>query len=119
MSLDMGVDTPTHRTPKTVFELSRPGRPAWPLPTLDEKSDFELPARFKRATAPKLPEVDEPTLVRHYTQISERNFAIDNAFYPLGSCTMKYNPKVNDEMAALHGFRDLHPDQPAGDIQGA
>jgi glycine dehydrogenase subunit 2 len=83
------------------------------------KGDTELPDRFKRATPPKLPEVDEPTLVRHYTQMSERNFAIDNAFYPLGSCTMKYNPKVNDEMAALPGFRDLHPDQPVGDIQGA
>ena len=57
--------------------------------------------------------------MRHFTQLSERNFAIDNAFYPLGSCTMKYNPKVNDEMAALPGFRDLHPDQPVGDIQGA
>jgi glycine dehydrogenase subunit 2 len=63
--------------------------------------------------------VDEPTLVRHYTRLSEQNFAIDNAFYPLGSCTMKHNPKVNDEMAALPGFRDLHPDQPAGDVQGA
>jgi glycine dehydrogenase subunit 2 len=58
-------------------------------------------------------------LVRHYTQLSERNFAIDNAFYPLGSCTMKYNPKVNDELAALPGFRDLHPDQPVADVQGA
>ncbi len=105
-------------TLKTVFELSRPGRRAWSLPELG-RGDSEIPSRFLRSTPPKLPEVDEPTLVRHYTQISERNFAIDNAFYPLGSCTMKYNPKVNDEMAALPGFRDLHPDQPVGDIQGA
>jgi glycine dehydrogenase subunit 2 len=66
---------------------------------------------------PRLPEIDEPALVRHYTQLSERNFAIDNAFYPLGSCTMKYNPKVQDELAALFG--GLHPDQPASDVQGA
>ena len=69
------------------------------------ESDFELPPRFKRSAPPGLPEVDEPTLVRHYTQISERNFAIDNAFYPLGSCTMKYNPKVNDAMPNLPGLR--------------
>ncbi|MEX2395124.1 MAG: aminomethyl-transferring glycine dehydrogenase subunit GcvPB [Actinomycetota bacterium] len=112
------TDTPQHRTPKTVFELSRPGRRAWSLPSV-EGNGYELDDRFKRKTPPRLPEVDEPTLVRHYTQISERNFAIDNAFYPLGSCTMKYNPKVNDEMAALAGFRDLHPDQPVGDLQGA
>jgi glycine dehydrogenase subunit 2 len=118
MSVDMGTDTPQHRTPKTVFELSRPGRRGWSLPSYED-GDVDLPESFRRTNAPKLPEVDEPTLVRHFTQLSERNFAIDNAFYPLGSCTMKYNPKVNDEMAALPGFRDLHPDQPAGDIQGA
>ena len=118
MSVDMGTDTPTHRTPKTVFELSRPGRRAWSLPAFED-GDVDLPESFRRRAAPKLPEVDEPTLVRHFTQLSERNFAIDNAFYPLGSCTMKYNPKVNDEMAALPGFRDLHPDQPASDVQGA
>ena len=103
---------------KTLFERSRPGRRAWSLPEVPE-GNAELPDRFRRSDAPRLPEVDEPTLVRHYTQLSERNFAIDNAFYPLGSCTMKYNPKVNDEMAALAGFRDIHPDQPASDVQGA
>ena len=105
-------------TPKTLFELSRPGRRGWSLPDV-ERGDSELPPRFTRGAAPRLPEVDEPTLVRHFTQLSERNFAIDNAFYPLGSCTMKYNPKVNDEMAALPGFSGLHPDQPASDVQGA
>jgi glycine dehydrogenase subunit 2 len=102
------------RTPKTIFERSRPGRRAWSLP---DRERAEVPDRFRRSRTPKLPEVDEPTLVRHYTQLSERNFAIDNAFYPLGSCTMKYNPKVNDELAAL--FAGLHPDQPAPDVQGA
>jgi glycine dehydrogenase subunit 2 len=105
-------------TPKTLFELSRAGRRGWSLPDVDGNAPG-LPERFARGEAPKLPEVDEPSLVRHFTQLSERNFAIDNAFYPLGSCTMKYNPKVNDEMAALPGFRDLHPDQPVADIQGA
>jgi len=106
--------------PETVFELSRPGRRSWSLP--DVAAEWENPAvpdAFARTTPPKLPEVSEGGLIRHYTQLSERNFAIDNAFYPLGSCTMKYNPKVQDELAALAGFRDLHPDQPLADIQGA
>ena len=110
--------SPPNATPKTLFELSRPGRRGWSLPDVDGNAPG-LPERFARGEAPKLPEVDEPTLVRHFTVLSERNFAIDNAFYPLGSCTMKYNPKVNDEMAALPGFRDLHPDQPVADMQGA
>ncbi len=106
------------RTPMTIFERSRPGRRAWSLPEPPDAGP-DLPERFRRSLPPRLPEVSESMLVRHYTQLSERNFAIDNAFYPLGSCTMKYNPKVNDELAALPGFRDLHPDQPAADLQGA
>jgi glycine dehydrogenase subunit 2 len=102
---------------KTIFEVSRPGRRAWSLP--DVSGPQRVPDAFARKTPPKLPEVSEAGLIRHYTQASERNFAIDNAFYPLGSCTMKYNPKVQDELAALPGFRDLHPEQPASDIQGA
>ena len=69
------TDTPQHRTPKTIFELSRSGRRAWSLPDV-EGNGYELPTEFRRKDAPKLPEVDEPTLVRHFTQISERNFAI-------------------------------------------
>ena len=80
--LDGGPPSPL-RTPKTIFERSKPGRRAWSLPDVDG-GDFDLAASFRRSTPPKLPEVDEPTLVRHYTQLSERNFAIDNAFYPLG-----------------------------------
>ncbi len=106
------------REPDTIFELSRPGRRSWSLP--EAPFDVEpVPSEFARRDAPKLPEVSEGGLIRHFTQLSERNFAIDNAFYPLGSCTMKYNPKVQDELAALSGFRDLHPDQPLADIQGA
>jgi glycine dehydrogenase subunit 2 len=106
--------------PQTIFELSRPGRRSWSLPdVLDGWSNPRVPDAFARKTPPKLPEVSEGGLIRHYTQLSERNFAIDNAFYPLGSCTMKYNPKVQDELAALPGFRDLHPDQSPSDVQGA
>ncbi|MEX2537748.1 MAG: aminomethyl-transferring glycine dehydrogenase subunit GcvPB [Actinomycetota bacterium] len=103
---------------QTIFERSRLGRRAWSLPAQNGHA-AQLPERFARRTLPKLPEVNEPALVRHYTQLSERNFAIDNSFYPLGSCTMKYNPKVQDELAALPGFRDLHPDQVDSDVQGA
>ncbi len=108
--------------PKTIFERSRPGRRAWSLPDVPTEAprlEDVVPERFRRTTPPGLPEVAEGGLIRHYTLLSERNFAIDNAFYPLGSCTMKYNPKVNDETAALPGFRDIHPDQPAADVQGA
>ncbi|HVL82072.1 MAG TPA: aminomethyl-transferring glycine dehydrogenase subunit GcvPB, partial [Actinomycetota bacterium] len=118
----MTEDTAAHRTPDTIFELSRSGRRAWSLPEAPEgapSTDEFLPDRFRRTVPPRLPEVSEPDLVRHFTTLSERNFAIDNAFYPLGSCTMKHNPKLNEEMAALPGFRDLHPDQPVSDVQGA
>lgn len=110
-------DTTAHRTPETIFELSRPGRRAWSLP--EPIADVpEVPERFRRKVAPRLPEASEPDMIRHFTRLSSRNFAIDNAFYPLGSCTMKHNPKVDDELAALPGFRDIHPDQPTEDIQG-
>ena len=103
------------RVPMTIFERSRPGRRAWSLPH-GEVDGTDLPERFLRRTPPRLPEVNEPTLVCHYTQASERNFAIDNAFYPLGSCTMKYNPKVTDRAASL--FADLHPRQSYRTTQG-
>ena len=65
-----------------------------------------------RAEAAPLPEVSEIDVVRHYTHLSQRNFGVDSGFYPLGSCTMKYNPKLNEDMAALPGFARLHPLQP-------
>src|SRR5207244_2060005 len=77
-----------------------------------------IPEALLRTALP-LPEVSEPEVVRHFTRVSRLNVSIDTTFYPLGSCTMKYNPKVNDAMAALPGMRDLHPLQPAETVQGA
>ena len=72
-----------------------------------------------REKAPELPEVDELTVVRHYNNMSTNNFGVDTGFYPLGSCTMKYNPKINEEMASLPAFTNLHPFQPSATVQGA
>lgn len=103
-----------------VFELSREGRIGFQTPpTPDTLPKFELPMEFRRDSAPRLPEVTENTAVRHYVNLSARNHHIDRDFYPLGSCTMKYNPKINDEMAALPGFAGLSPWQPAPTVQGA
>ncbi len=107
---------------KLIFELSRPGRVGYSLPPAEmvgHSLGDELPAALKRATPARLPEADELTVVRHYTNMSGNNFGIDTGFYPLGSCTMKYNPKLNDEMAALPSFAALHPSQPATTAQGA
>ncbi len=91
-----------------VFERSRPGRRAWSLPEV--QSDVEaIPAAHRRQAPPVLPEVSERDLVTHYTRLSQRNWAIDVGAYPLGSCTMKYNPKVAERVAALPGFAELHP----------
>jgi glycine dehydrogenase subunit 2 len=79
----------------------------------------ELPAGVLRAEAPALPQVSELDVVRHYTNLSQMNFGVDSGFYPLGSCTMKYNPKINEEIAAHPGFAGLHPLQPASTVQGA
>ncbi len=103
-----------------IFELSQEGRKGFSLPgyTYDETS-YSLPAKFRRAEAPSLPEVDEPTVVRHYTNSSGNNFGVDSGFYPLGSCTMKYNPKINEAMVSTAGIAGLHPAQPAQSVQGA
>ena len=100
-----------------IFEISRPGRCAASLPTLDVPP-AELPSNLVRDDLP-LPEVSELALVRHYTRLSQMNYAVDVGFYPLGSCTMKYNPKVNEEMARLPGFARLHPYQDEETVQGA
>lgn len=78
-----------------------------------------LPAHLKRAAPPALPEVSEPEVVRHFTRLSQKNYCIDGGFYPLGSCTMKYNPKVNEQVARLPGFANLHPYQREEEVQGA
>lgn len=97
---------------KLIFEKSREGKEGVSLPEssfdLNEYTD-ELPFDMMRNTEALLPEVSEPELIRHYTILSRKNFSVDTNFYPLGSCTMKYNPKVNEEVAALDGFASLHP----------
>ena len=106
----------------TIFERSRPGRRAAALPPLDvpERPLSELiPERLLRAKLPQLPEVSEPEIVRHYNRISRRNFDLDTGFYPLGSCTMKHNPRVNERVAALPGHARLHPAQDPARAQGA
>lgn len=102
---------------RLIFELSRPGRSGFSLP----ESKVKLPKEGKvwRQTPLALPEVSEPDVVRHYTNLSQMNFGVDTGFYPLGSCTMKYNPKINEEVAAMPGFTGLHPLQPASTVDGA
>ena len=101
-----------------VFELSQPGRRACSLPK-NRFGSYEVPAELCRKEDAALPECDEMTVVRHYTNLSADNFGVDNGFYPLGSCTMKYNPKINEEMAALPQFANLHPLQPTETVKGA
>lgn len=104
-----------------IFELSKPGRKGYSLPK-NELSDYsiaQLPENLLRQEAPALPEVDELTVVRHYTNMSNNNFGVDTGFYPLGSCTMKYSPKINEEMAAHPQFTALHPLQNVETVQGA
>jgi glycine dehydrogenase subunit 2 len=105
---------------KLIFECSRPGRRGYSLPVNTYASSLKsLPDALVRAKAPELPEVDEPSLVRHYNNLSTNNFGVDTGFYPLGSCTMKYNPKINEEIAADPVVARLHPAQPAETVQGA
>jgi len=103
-------------------EMSRPGNRGYTLPPLDVPEvapESALPPAALRQQAAALPEVNEPAVVRHFTRISSMNFHVDRGFYPLGSCTMKYNPKVNDEQAGRPGFRALHPLTPVEGAQGA
>ena len=92
---------------KLVLELSRSGRTGFSL--RESRSEVELPENLKRKTALNLPEVSEPDVVRHYTNLSQMNFGVDTGFYPLGSCTMKYNPKINEELARVPEFTGAHP----------
>ncbi len=101
-----------------IFELSQEGRKGYSLPK-NRFGDYAVPAELRRQQDAQLPECDEMTVVRHYTNLSANNFGVDNGFYPLGSCTMKYNPKINEEMAALPQFQNLHPLQPADTVRGA
>ncbi len=106
----------------TIFERSRPGRGAATTPALDVPDrplDELVPAALRRTRPARLPEVAEVDIVRHFTNLSALNYGVDNGAYPLGSCTMKYNPRVNERAAALEGFRGLHPYQPESLAQGA
>ncbi len=106
----------------TIYERSKPGRRAFTAPELDvpERPLEELiPAHLRRAEPPRLPEVAEPEIVRHYNRLSKRNFDLDTGFYPLGSCTMKHNPKLHERIASLPGHAALHPFQDPLRAQGA
>ena len=103
-----------------IFELSKSGRKGYSLPEYaSEHSTAELPQALRRSEEAGLPECDELTVVRHYTNLSHNNFGVDDGFYPLGSCTMKYNPALNEEVGALEEFAALHPQQSATSCQGA
>ncbi|HNC06781.1 MAG TPA: aminomethyl-transferring glycine dehydrogenase subunit GcvPB, partial [Solirubrobacterales bacterium] len=108
----------------TIYEKSVPGRRAAQLPPLGEgveetPLDELIPARLLREDPARLPEVSEPEIIRHYNRLSRRNFDLDTGFYPLGSCTMKYNPRLNERVAALPGHAKLHPATDPADAQGA
>lgn len=109
-------------TEPLIFECGAPGRQGAALPALDVPArplTELLPQECLRMEPAPLPEVSEIEVVRHYTHLSQRNFGVDTGFYPLGSCTMKYNPKINEVMVALPGFARLHPLQPEHMVQGA
>ena len=103
---------------KLIFELSKEGRCGYSLPVNKFPASPELPLQLRRGAAPRLPEVSEPEVVRHYNNLSQMNFGVDTGFYPLGSCTMKYNPKINEEVAAMPGFAALHPLMPDAAVPG-
>jgi glycine dehydrogenase subunit 2 len=103
---------------KLIFEKSQTGRRASSLPR-HELPVPDVPSELRRERPPRLPEIAEPELVRHFSELATRTFGIDTGFYPLGSCTMKHNPRVNERLAALPGFRDLHPLQEEDGAQGA
>ena len=104
---------------KLIFDLSKAGRQGYSLPSRTWDATLaDLPAGLTRSESPALPQVSELDVVRHYTNLSQMNFGVDSGFYPLGSCTMKYNPKINEEIAAMPAFAGIHPLQPSETVQG-
>ena len=107
---------------RVIFEKSVKGRMGIAIPTLDTPEvslSDSIPPELLRETPANLPEVSEPQVVRHYVNLSVKNHHVDKDLYPLGSCTMKYNPKINDALASLPGFANIHPHQPVKNVQGA
>ncbi|MGM0921206.1 MAG: aminomethyl-transferring glycine dehydrogenase subunit GcvPB [Bacillota bacterium] len=105
-----------------IFELTKPGRTGYSLPSLDIPeiaSDELIPSEYLRTDEAELPEVSELDIMRHYTALSKRNHGVDSGFYPLGSCTMKYNPKINENVARMAGLAHIHPLQDESTVQGA
>jgi len=111
-------DAETEAGAVLTFDMSRPGRMACSLPELDVPEGELPPAELLRSEL-NLPEISEPELVRYFTRLSQLNYGVDTGFYPLGSCTMKYNPKAHEEVARLAGFAQAHPCQPPETAQGA
>ena len=109
------------RNEPLLFERSRPGRIGVELPAVgvdEEPLEELLPEELRRADLSHLPELSEVDVVRHFTRISRKNYSVDLGAYPLGSCTMKHNPRINEQMARLPGFAETHPMQPASTVQG-
>ena len=102
-----------------IFELSREGRVGYTLPKPIEDVDIKIPEKLRRKSGLNLPELSEPEIVKHYTRLSEMNYGVDSGIYPLGSCTMKYNPKINEEIAGHPGVAYVHPYQDERTVQGA
>ncbi len=119
-ALDGGLTPQQRERATTIFEKGAPGRQAFVAPALDvPQVDGLIPDAARRAQPPLLPEASEPEIVRHYVNLSKRNFDLDSGFYPLGSCTMKHNPRLHERVAALPGHARLHPLQDPRRAQGA
>ena len=115
-----GLKTTAISDSKLLFEKSKSGKEGIFLPSRKFQDDFSrlIPADFQRKDHGDLPEITEPELVRHFVNLSKKNFSVDTHFYPLGSCTMKYNPKIHEDVASLDGFAWLNPSQTEDQVQG-
>jgi glycine dehydrogenase subunit 2 len=103
----------------SIFELSREGRTGFSLPSGQCSQESRIPEKFLRKIQPRLPEISEVDVIRHFTRLSRLNFGVDLGMYPLGSCTMKYNPRINEDIAAMPDFENIHPYFPEELVQGA
>ena len=107
---------------KLIFEISKEGRKGYKLPSCDvENTDISemIPEHLLSKIDISLPEVSEVDVIRHFTLLSNKNYGVDTGFYPLGSCTMKYNPKINEDMASMSSFTEIHPYQNEKTVQGS